>query len=70
MTYACVVNVQIAAAFEAQTVSAVCVSAPLIVSGLNRMASRRGPSQAIEDDRIIKEKNGGIKRKTAGHRRT
>ena len=62
-SFTCIVNVCVAATFEAQPDSAICaaaspscVIAPFLDFKLSRMASRRGPSQALEDDRIAKER--------------
>ena len=54
-TSACVVNVCIAATFEAQTASAICVAASLFNFGHSKMASRRGPNQSLEYEHMIRE---------------
>ena len=59
-SYTCIVNVRISSSFEAQANSASCVDTPFIGGHFptldlekSRMASRRGTSQAKEDDRIV-----------------
>ena len=52
---ACLINVYIAATLGSQKTSVICASAPLLLRPAI-MASCCGPSQRVEDDKIIRER--------------
>ena len=68
-----IVNVCIAATFEAQRNTAIsvaalatCTVAPLLAFEPSRMASRRGPSQAREDEQIMRARQAAARAELQG----